>query len=60
MKDLKCNYCNKKGTSISLYLKAADGNRTRDLRTTNATLYRLSHGSLLCVVSNHSTNNNIL
>ena len=26
--------------------KAADGNRTRDLRTTNATLYRLSHSSL--------------
>ena len=24
---------------------AADGNRTRDLRTTNATLYRLSHSS---------------
>ena len=30
-----------------LYFKAADGNRTRDLRTTNATLYRLSHSSLL-------------
>ena len=29
-----------------LYFKAADGNRTRDLRTTNATLYRLSHSSL--------------
>ncbi len=28
------------------YFKAADGNRTRDLRTTNATLYRLSHSSL--------------
>ena len=28
--------------------KAADGNRTRDLRTTNATLYRLSHSSLSC------------
>ena len=27
---------------------AADGNRTRDLRTTNATLYRLSHSSI-CV-----------
>ena len=26
-------------------LRAADGNRTRDLRTTNATLYRLSHSS---------------
>ena len=25
--------------------RAADGNRTRDLRTTNATLYRLSHSS---------------
>ena len=28
------------------FLKAADGNRTRDLRTTNATLYRLSHSSI--------------
>ncbi len=27
------------------HFRAADGNRTRDLRTTNATLYRLSHGS---------------
>ena len=26
--------------------EAADGNRTRDLRITNATLYRLSHSSL--------------
>ncbi len=26
-------------------VRAADGNRTRDLRTTNATLYRLSHSS---------------
>ena len=26
--------------------RAADGNRTRDLRTTNATLYRLSHSSI--------------
>ena len=35
-------------TSSSKYIgmkKAADGNRTRDLRTTNATLYRLSHSS---------------
>ena len=29
-------------------LRAADGNRTRDLRTTNATLYRLSHSSVFC------------
>ena len=28
-------------------LQAADGNRTRDLRTTNATLYRLSHSSIV-------------
>ena len=28
--------------------RADDGNRTRDLRTTNATLYRLSHSSLFC------------
>ena len=27
--------------------RAADGNRTRDLRTTNATLYRLSHSSIV-------------
>ncbi len=26
--------------------KYRDGNRTRDLRTTNATLYRLSHSSI--------------
>ncbi len=30
--------------------KAADGNRTRDLRTTNATLYRLSHSSEPCTI----------
>ena len=29
----------------SRVFEAADGNRTRDLRTTNATLYRLSHSS---------------
>ena len=29
------------------HLKAGNGNRTRDLRTTNATLYRLSHASVL-------------
>lgn len=34
--------------STRFYGKAADGNRTRDLRTTNATLYRLSHSSLFC------------
>ena len=28
------------------FYRAADGNRTRDLRTTNATLYRLSHSSI--------------
>ena len=28
------------------FRRAADGNRTRDLRTTNATLYRLSHSSI--------------
>ena len=28
------------------FFEAADGNRTRDLRITNATLYRLSHSSL--------------
>ena len=31
--------------------KAANGNRTRDLRTTNATLYRLSHSSMVGDVS---------
>ncbi len=30
---------------VSAFFRAADGNRTRDLRTTNATLYRLSHSS---------------
>ena len=38
---------------LKAYVEAADGNRTRDLRTTNATLYRLSHSStsfsLFCV-----------
>lgn len=29
------------------FRQAADGNRTRDLRTTNATLYRLSHSSII-------------
>ena len=28
------------------FLEASDGNRTRDLRTTNATLYRLSYESI--------------
>ena len=31
--------------------RAADGNRTRDLRTTNATLYRLSHSSIVGLLS---------
>ncbi len=37
---------NKKSLDCSRDLQAADGNRTRDLRTTNATLYRLSHSSI--------------
>ena len=37
--------------STRFYGKAADGNRTRDLRTTNATLYRLSHSSLFHLVA---------
>ena len=32
---------------VSHTCKAGNGNRTRDLRTTNATLYRLSHTSIL-------------
>ena len=32
-------------------VKAGTGNRTRDLRTTNATLYRLSHASKSIFVS---------
>ena len=32
-------------------VKAGTGNRTRDLRTTNATLYRLSHASKPIFVS---------
>ena len=29
-----------------LLIRAADGNRTRDLHITNVTLYRLSHSSI--------------
>ena len=35
---------------ISSPKSAGTGNRTRDLRTTNATLYRLSHASIFCSV----------
>ena len=42
---------NKKPLNNQGFLKAADGNRTRDLRTTNATLYRLSHSSLFHLVA---------
>ena len=45
--------------STRFYGKAADGNRTRDLRTTNATLYRLSHSSLcpvVCFVPHNESN----
>ena len=44
VKNKKRKHC-KINVSAS-YMRAADGNRTRDLRTTNATLYRLSHSSL--------------
>ena len=37
----------------AFFMRAADGNRTRDLRTTNATLYRLSHSSTSDRLSNH-------
>ena len=47
VKNKKRKHC-KINVSAS-YMRAADGNRTRDLRTTNATLYRLSHSSLFCV-----------
>ena len=43
VKNKKRKHC-KINVSAS-YMRAADGNRTRDLRTTNATLYRLSHSS---------------
>ena len=46
VKNKKRKHC-KINVSAS-YMRAADGNRTRDLRTTNATLYRLSHSSLFC------------
>ena len=39
VKNKKRKHC-KINVSAS-YMRAADGNRTRDLRTTNATLYRL-------------------
>ena len=45
VKNKKRKHC-KINVSAS-YMRAADGNRTRDLRTTNATLYRLSHISTL-------------
>ena len=44
VKNKKRKHC-KINVSAS-YMRAADGNRTRDLRTTNATLYRLSHSSI--------------
>ena len=46
VKNKKRKHC-KINVSAS-YMRAADGNRTRDLRTTNATLYRLSHSSISC------------
>ena len=49
VKNKKRKHC-KINVSAS-YMRAADGNRTRDLRTTNATLYRLSHSSLRCDLS---------
>ena len=36
---------------LALNKQAADGNRTRDLRLTKATLYRLSHSSLFSLFS---------
>ena len=45
VKNKKRKHC-KINVSAS-YMRAADGNRTRDLRTTNATLYRLSHSSIM-------------
>lgn len=43
VKNKKRKHC--KINVSAFYMRAADGNRTRDLRTTNATLYRLSHAS---------------
>lgn len=45
--------CNTKIKKVQFYwtYQAADGNRTRDLRTTNATLYRLSHSSMVGEIS---------
>lgn len=56
VKNKKRKHC-KINVSAS-YMRAADGNRTRDLRTTNATLYRLSHTSLLCI--KHNRDNTLL
>lgn len=36
---------------LNAFARAADGNRTRDLRTTNATLYRLSHSSTMVALA---------
>ena len=47
----KAKNLNFKGFSL-IHRQAADGNRTRDLRTTNATLYRLSHSSVFNVLRN--------
>ena len=49
VKNKKRKHC-KINVSAS-YMRAADGNRTRDLRTTNATLYRLSHSSLCKIIA---------
>ena len=37
----------KKPAWANIFSGAADGNRTRDLRLTKATLYRLSHSSIV-------------
>lgn len=44
VKNKKRKHC-KINVSAS-YMRAADGNRTRDLRTTNATHYRLCYSSI--------------
>ena len=48
-KQMHLHKCTKKPLKIQGFHRAADGNRTRDLRTTNATLYRLSHSSFYFV-----------
>ena len=44
---------------LALHTRAADGNRTRDLRLTKATLYRLSHSSIFVCFQRSALSTNV-